>query len=905
MHDPLSMSILVVDDSESMRFVIEQTLRNAGYVNAASTHSAESALDLLQAQKIDLILMDINMPGMNGIEATQRIKDNAALADIAVIIITGNADEATMTKAFDAGATDFIGLPFRKSELLARVGAMLRWKSELARRKDREHELERISKRYRTLVEWAFEPICVIQDERLIFVNPRMVEVTGYTTNELIGVSVMSICNPEDADALHQTLDNVMHGEFMHGSLLFRIAAMNGEDKWMQASIARIDWDGEAAALGLFADVTDKRRMELDLAESQERYKTIAEISPDAIIVHREGEILFANTAAAAMAGFSRPEELEGRALLDFLSFHNEIPTRRMESSLRELPLAEAQISRQDGTVVVAEITGAPIMWGGEMARLRVMRDITDRKLAEKELQEARLAAEAASKAKSDFLANMSHEIRTPMNGVVSMAELLLHTHLTAEQKSFAETINQSALALLSVIDDVLDFSKVEAGRLEISSTPFDFKTAVADVARLLAVKANEKGVDLVMEYPDDLPRYVLGDPGRLRQIIMNLAGNAVKFTDDGQVRISVSADWKHTDDETPSNEAFPFLIEVSDTGVGIPAEAGDSIFQQFTQAHGNTGRDFGGTGLGLPISQRLTAMMGGQLYYESQEHSGTTFYLKLPLLLSEPPEELKPENHDKCYRVGTRVLVAEDNPINRRVARSVLSRFGCVTEIAENGEQAVQMALANEYDMIFMDVQMPVVNGFDATRRIREQEAGRRTPITAMTAYAMEGDKERCLEAGMDDFLSKPIKLDQVERVLSRFCPMDHAALQNNETPDPNTEDTEPLLDAAIPRELVGDNPADLADFSALFLDDARTQMELLLQSVAKEDIAAAERIAHRIKGSAGDVGGKQLRRAAAHAESVAKNSDLAGLARAVDQTAMQLARLEEILRSTDWSTI
>ncbi|MDP6849769.1 MAG: ATP-binding protein [Planctomycetota bacterium] len=385
---------------------------------------------------------------------------------------------------------------------------------------------------------------------------------------------------------------------------------------------------------------------------------------------------------------------------------------------------------------------------------------------ANKELGIALASAEDASRAKGEFLANMSHEIRTPLNGVVGMAELLESSGLKGEQKIQSETLRKSAGSLLGIVNDVLDFSKAESGKMCLETAPFSLSETASDVVGLFQMQARQKGLSLEIHLDKNLPQTVLGDSVRLRQVLTNLVGNAVKFTSQGSVQLSLSK-------LGIERESVRVGFQVKDSGVGIAASAQKGIFQSFTQADASTTRQFGGTGLGLAISQKFVRLMGGEIQLESQPGVGSQFSFEC--CFENVQEQTPKETAPRPLRIlpGLRVLLVEDQPVNRAVAIRMLERFGADVGSVEHGRKAVECAHEG-WDLILMDCQMPIMDGYEATRLIRRREKGEglnRVPVIAMTAHAMAEDKEKCLEAGMDDYLAKPVTLTSLESCLRRWA--------------------------------------------------------------------------------------------------------------------------------------
>lgn len=426
----------------------------------------------------------------------------------------------------------------------------------------------------------------------------------------------------------------------------------------------------------------------------------------------------------------------------------------------RELELARREAAQWKRTAETSESMSVH----SKRVMLRTQEDL---KRTISELKRASFEAEQASRAKSRFMAIMSHELRTPLNGIIGSLDCLLRGSLAPDQRDLADVMHQSSTALLEIIDDILDFSKIAAGKMTIESTPFHLPELVRGVVAMFRSSAGSKGLELRYEAGPAACRWVVGDPSRLRQVLANLVGNAIKFTAEGTVEVRLD----------PGSRPESARFSVGDTGVGIAPDALEKIFDMFLQEDTSTRRRFGGTGLGLAISRQLVDLMGGQIGVESTVGLGSTFHFEIPLPETEEPRARKPTvpDEDRPPSSGSqrfrRVLVVDDNPINRLVAQRILTKLGIESIIAVDGEDAVHRAREASFDLVFMDCSMPRMDGYEATRAIRALPGPvSRVPIVAMTALALAGDREKCLAAGMDEYLSKPIRVRDVEGILDEL---------------------------------------------------------------------------------------------------------------------------------------
>ncbi|HEX8985202.1 MAG TPA: PAS domain S-box protein, partial [Bryobacteraceae bacterium] len=538
----------------------------------------------------------------------------------------------------------------------------------------------------------------------------------------------------------------------------------------------------------MLADNTERRRSQEQVRESEQRYRELFENANDIVVsMDLEGNFTSVNKAAELACGYSRAELLR-MSVWNVLAPGEERETRqKIQEKLAGAPprAVEVLCLHKDGSQLYLEIMARLVFRDGRPIGFdSIARNVTERKAWQGQLEQyagqlqcingelsvALATAREATEAKSRFLANMSHEIRTPMNGVLGMTELLLATPLNPEQREYAETVRVSADALLVILNDILDISKIEAGKLDLSDEPFEPRDLLANVVALLRPLAQRKRLEFKFEVDERVPQWLRGDPARLRQVLTNLMTNAVKFTERGEVFARFNAE---EEDEAVSS----ILCSVKDTGIGVPPDHAPRLFESFTQGDSSTTRKYGGTGLGLAISKQLIEMMGGRIGFESRPGQGSEFWFRVKLRKQLEPVAAPAPRPAPANGTGSavpalgRILLADDNELNCRIAMRMLEQAGYHVEAVPDGRRAVEAVLSRRFDLVLMDVHMPEMDGFEATRAIRQAEgAGRRTPVIAMTARTMAGDREKCFEAGMDDHVSKPVHREDLAAAVERW---------------------------------------------------------------------------------------------------------------------------------------
>ena len=847
-------------------------------------------------------------------------------------------------------------------------------------------------------------------------------------------LAVIRKLNTTFQEVISKDLHEVFFGEHTDKKIQAGEIQFPGISGWYYVSVISFDYAiGEKRLIYLIRDRTFQREAIIEIERQKQYFEALVDASPVAIVMlDKSQQIVSCNAAFENLFGHE-VTDIIGENLDELISGKEAIGQAAEYTSQVLHGGAVHDFGtrwRKDGTPVEVELLGVPVFLDGDMVgALGLYHDIT-------ELVRARRAAEQADRAKSDFLANMSHEIRTPMNGIIGMLELLLDTQVNGEQRDYIETARSSAEALLTILNDILDFSKIESGQLELEAIDFDVRTSVEGVVYSMAKRAEEKSLELICLINHDVPARLSGDPGRLRQILVNLIGNAFKFTHEGEIVVRTSL-------EQFTEEAVTLRFSVTDTGIGIPLNRQAAIFERFSQADTSTTRHYGGTGLGLAISTQLTHMMGGQIGVESQPGQGSTFWFTavfnrssgeaafalptdvelfgsnilviddnatnrmiltkmlesmgcqvdtlssgieaVPILSASKSQGhpfnlvvldmqmpgmdgeqvlqniksnpfihevpviiltsmgrrgdatrlqemggagylLKPVRQNQLYEIivtvlgnkdtalheessiitqhtvseirrqNLRILLAEDNPVNQKLAIALLAKFGYPVDTVDNGLQALEAVQRGKYNLILMDVQMPEMDGFEATQAIRKQEGSRHTPIIAMTAHAMKGDRERCLEAGMDDYLAKPLRPDELQEKLNRWAKIQIELMVVEPEPEKLSlvEETLPLdMENALPR---------FAYNQKLFFDLLLEYLHQLEDKIPEIEAAYKQRnpqnlfqLGHYLKGMSANFNTKRMSKLTLALETSGKSEDMEGVPALIEGIRAEYNRIRD----------
>ncbi|MBL9205963.1 MAG: PAS domain S-box protein [Opitutaceae bacterium] len=751
--------------------------------------------------------------------------------------------------------------------------------SDVTERRLAERSVMESEERFRSAFAFAGIGMAIVAlDGLFLKVNRSLCDIVGYSEDELLSKTFQEITLPDDLDSDLVNTEALLQGRIQSYQMEKRYRHRLGKVVWVRLTVSLVRGASGSPLqfVSQIEDITARKQIEQALSESEERTRLFAEHAPASVAMFdREMRYLVASRQ------WYVDYHLEGRRIIGechydvFPEISGEWREIHRRCQAGAVETAEADpFERGDGSKQWLRWEVRP--WydaSGQVGGIVMFtQDITLRKRLEENLAQARDDALAASRLKSEFLANMSHELRTPLNGIIGMASLLVDSPLSSRQQQMGRVVLTSAEKLLIIVNDILDFSKIEAGRLRMEPTPFELRTVVQETLALLLPKAEDKGLVLSSRFDSRLDVQLMGDPGRIRQVLINLIGNALKFTPQGEVSVVVAAQ------EAPEGWAR-FRATVRDTGIGVPAEARNRLFQAFMQADGTTTRTFGGTGLGLAISRQLVELMGGEIGYAAEPEGGSAFHFDLMLPIvgrGVPSVSVQPEDTGAAvgepggHAVGRALslLLAEDNEANRLVVEMMVEKLGHRVEVAANGVEALAMLARGQYDAVLMDCQMPHMDGYEATRRVRSGESGcpnPKIPIIALTAYALPEDRMRCRAAGMTDYVAKPIRPNDLREALIRAGLPAQRAAATREVPSVPATEAPRVLDTGlieVMRSLPGrKGPFLLPELLEAFRRDEEPRFIQLGEALQQRDSRALADLCHTLAGSCAVIGAVELR--------------------------------------------
>ncbi|MBS1687697.1 MAG: PAS domain S-box protein [Bacteroidetes bacterium] len=734
--------------------------------------------------------------------------------------------------------------------------------------------------KYKTLVEDSGLIMLVIDNKGVInFASKGIEELAGFKPEELVSVPLVKCVLPSFREQLSSVIDNAVNKRAYNNSFELKIYTDGGRNKWVSCRIFHVNKEQAESEEWqvVMWDIDDEKKLQLELSEAeaerkqqQQLIQSIIDNIPSAIYIKDlQGRYMVVNKNMEAFAGLPT-EDIIGKTDRDIM--HNTdyyLEAKHVDNTVLEYktPVSVEENRERDGKMQYYWVTKFPLFnEQGEVKHIcGLVSDITERKENELKLVDAKKEAEKAKVAQETFLANMSHEIRTPMNGIIGMGNLLLGTPLNQEQQEFTENIQESAENLLSIINDILDFSKIKSGKFQFDHTNFKVKQVVEKAVYPLRFKAEEKMVKLNLNFDSSVPEVLLGDPLRLQQVIINLAGNAIKFTTNGSVDIHIAGQ------QTTAGK-IDLKVDVKDTGIGIAQNKLDYIFESFTQNNPNTSRKYGGTGLGLAIVKQLVDMQHGTLAVESTLGLGSVFSFTIPYIVGKEVSVAGSRGNngtEKNLLGGINVLVAEDNIINQKVVKNTLQRQGANVMIAGNGKEAVEQMQGRIFDVVLMDLQMPEVDGYKATRYIR-QVMKNNIPILAMTADALKGEAEKCFEAGMTGFISKPFEPNDLYlQILKVTKDKEQEILTESKTKTMEQS----IVDFSFLYEIADNDPQYIHDVIEIFLSSTPEGLEKLENLIRNTtDWDAIYKQAHFLKSSVSIVKVKDMFEDLAKIEALAK---------------------------------
>lgn len=884
MHNRLAQyesfsKILLIEDNPGDARLVEILLEESDFHECEIINKTTlgEGLEALDQENFAAVLLDLTLPDSKGFETLEQLME--AKPDVNVIVMTGLAAKEIGIRAVQVGAQDFLVKGDFDADQLAKT---LRYSIERNSVLQRLEEAQRIAH----IGNWEYDTVSELFD-----LSDEVYRIFGYSVKEIImdKETFINHIHKDDSDIMIKSFRLAIENKSV--KLDYRIINQHGEVRYISVHSRPVQNKNENATriYGIIQDITDRKSAELELLKSQERYQSIFSQSRDAIYISDGKHLVDFNDAALSLFGYSE-EELKS---VPTESLYKSIDDKDRFNSLMEtfsfVKDFEVELLQKDGTIKHCLLTSTAVKTEEFSGYHGIIRDITVRRQTE-ELRKAKEVAERSTQMKEKFLANVSHEMRTPMNGILGLTNILLKTSFDEEQANYLASIRESSQHLLGIINDILEISSLKEGKINLEEKEINVHELVKKLVNIINFRVKEKNLELKVEIADDVDKVILGDSLRLQQILTNLAGNSVKFTEEGFVKIKVN--------KVRENNDLVFLeFKIIDSGIGIPNDKIEVIFETFTRVFDSKKKTFGGTGLGLAITKQLVQLHDGNIKVESKLGEGSTFTCEIPFKKAKNIQEevIVVEEEDFSLDIGrdVQILLVEDHKLNQIVARKTLEKefSNVIVTIADNGQIAVDKLKENHYDLILMDIQMPVMDGYEATKYIREQmsEDKAKTTIFAMTAHAHMAQDEKFREYGMDDCVLKPFEPEQL------FSKIVYYINKNNNNVSSKHEN---MNNITLPKaeidlsymDLMADGDKDMKKIMLeLLFEEPVQEIQSMYQMIKDNDLGGINRVSHKMKSTLAFVGNDTLTETNKKIEQIVKSEDnienLPNLVRTLDK--------------------